>query len=367
MVSVIQLGGKRGSTTPGGHESVHAIWDAATGLRAFVAIHSTTLGPAFGGCRMVPYATPRAALRDALRLSHAMSRKAAMAGVPFGGGKCTVIGNPETDKTEALLLALARAIDRMGGRYLTADDSGTTVQDMQVMRRVTPHARGLPLPSGEACPAAAYGTFLALQAALAHRFGSTDLRNRRIAVQGLGNLGMRLCAYLSDAGARLIVADTRADRVNMAVQAFGAEAVTPDRILSTPADVLSPNAHGGVIDDAALPGIRARIVVGGANNQLRAARHGIALHQRGVLYVPDYIANAGGLIDVAMEGPGYAPARVLRACEGIFHTTARLLADADRLGAAPSALADRMADRRIAAPNAPPPRPASLLPHEVTA
>jgi leucine dehydrogenase len=334
----------------GSHERVIAVSDAATGLEAVIAIHSTARGPAFGGCRMKPYTSRAAAMRDALRLSQAMSRKAALANLPLGGGKCVVLGDPATQKTDALLRALGRAIDQLGGTYLTADDSGTTVRDMEVMRSVTPYARGLPLPSGEACPAAAYGTFLALQAAVTHRFGRSDLGGRRVAVQGLGNLGMRLCAYLAEAGAQLIVADAQPQLVSRAVRDFGALPVPTGHILSAEADVLSPNAFGDVICDAVLPRIRAPIVVGGANNQLRAARHGIALHRRGILYVPDYVANAGGLIDVAMEGPGYVPTRVLQACEAIWHTTARLLREADRLALAPSQLADLIAARRMTAP-----------------
>lgn len=343
MVSLTEIG----PTLRSGHERVVAVTDAAAGLQAFIAIHSTALGPAFGGCRMKAYPSRHAALRDALRLSQAMSRKAAMAGLPFGGGKCVVMADPAT-KSDAMLRALGQAIHRLRGSYLTADDSGTTVLDMDVIRGVTPYARGLPLPSGEACPAAAYGTFVALQAAVAHRFCDPTLRGRRIAVQGLGNLGMQLCAYLAGAGARLVVADLRTELVLQAVRNFGAEVVPCEKILSEKVDVLSPNAFGGVICDAVLPTLRAAIVVGGANNQLRAPRHGLALRDRGILYVPDYIANAGGLIDVAMEGPGYAPSRVLQSCEAIGHTTTRLLRRAAALGMAPSELADRTADARLA-------------------
>jgi leucine dehydrogenase len=203
------------------------------------------------------------------------------------------------------------------------------------------------MPSGEACPAAAYGTFLAIEAAVAHRWGGADLNGLRIAVQGLGSLGMQLCAYLAGAGAKLIVADLRADLTARAQRDFGATVVAANRILTVEADVLSPNAFGDVICDAVLPVLRAPIIVGGANNQLRAPRHGVALHNRGILYVPDYIANAGGLIDVAMEGPGYAPARVLERCQSIGATTTRLLRDAEVLGVAPSTLADRMAADRM--------------------
>lgn len=343
MLTFTELGAGRRS----GHERVLAISDAAVGLNAVLAIHSTARGPAFGGCRMKSYPTQSAAIRDALRLSQAMSRKAALAGLPYGGGKCVVLGDPLVRKSEALLLALGRAIHMLRGAYLTADDSGTSVQDMEVLRRVTPYARGLPLASGEACPAAAYGVFMALRAAVAHQTGSADLQARTVAVQGLGNLGMKLCHYLAQAGARLIVADLRPERCDYARRMFGAAVVPTDRILAQEADVLSPNAMGDVICDASLGTIRAPIVVGGANNQLRAARHGIALHERGILYVPDYVANVGGLIDVAMEGPGYSPSAVLAACERIEDTTARLLQDARRTGLAPSLLADRIATERM--------------------
>ena len=339
MVALTELG----TALHSAHERVYALSDRATGLEAYIAIHSTARGPAFGGCRMRPYPSRQAALRDALRLSQAMSRKAALARLPFGGGKCVVIADPNTQKSEALLLALAEGIDRLGGAYLTADDSGTTVRDMEVLRRVTPHARGLVMPSGEACPAAAHGTFMAIQAAVHFRFGRTDLCGRRIAVQGLGALGMVLCDYLARAGADLIVADVVPERVQHAVWNFGAEAVSADEIMSVEADVLSPNAFGDVLCDATLPRIRAAIVVGGANNQLRGPRHGEELHRRGILYVPDYVANAGGLIDVAMEGPGYDPDQVLRRCETIYHTTLRLLNDAERKGVSPARLADQMA------------------------
>ena len=353
MVTLTELGPMMRSR----HERVVRVTDAATQLDAIIAIHSTARGPAFGGCRMRAYPSKYAALRDALGLSQAMSRKAALADLPFGGGKCVVMADPAT-KTDAMMHALGEGIHRLGGSYLTADDSGTTVLDMEVIRGVTPYARGLPLPSGEACPAAAYGTFLAIEAAVAHRWGRPNLGGVRVAVQGLGSLGMQLCAYLAEAGALLIVADLRADLTAQAARNFGATVVPPDQILSVDADVLSPNAFGDVLCDAVLPHLRAPVIVGGANNQLRARRHGLALHNRRILYVPDYIANAGGLIDVAMEGPGYAPSRVLQQCQSIKTTTARLLADAEVLGLPPCELADWIAEDRLSkGPDAAPPLP----------
>jgi leucine dehydrogenase len=333
------------------HEQVVSVSDAATGLQAYIAIHSTARGPAFGGCRMMPYPSRRAALRDALRLSETMSKQAALAGMPFGGGMCVVLADPGTWKTDALFQALGRAIAALDGRFIASADMGISAPDLQVIRSVTPHVRGLQRPKDEPGPAAAYGTFLAIQAAVSHSLGKPGLSGCRVAVQGLGDLGMQLGAYLAEAGARLLVADRRPERVIEAVQRFGATAVPADQILSTGADVLSPNACGEVINDSTVPLIRAGIIVGGAMNQLRAARHGIALHRRGILYVPDCVTTAGGLIDAAMEGPGYQPLVVRRACESIRHTTTRLLREAHLLGLAPSELADRTAAEQMQPPH----------------
>jgi leucine dehydrogenase len=336
------------------HEQVVSISNEAGALQAIVAIHSTALGPAFGGCRMLPYATRSEALRDALRLSRAMSYKAAMAGIAFGGGKCVVLGDPVIHKTEAFLLALGSAIDRLGGQFITADDVGTSVRDMDVLRRVTPYARGLPDIAGEPCPATAYGTLLAIKAAVRYRLGKRQLSDVSVAVQGLGNVGYRLCALLSAAGANLYVSDVRRELVERVQREFAAKPVPSDRILSVEVDVLSPNALGDVLDDRTVPQIRAKVVAGAANNQLRAARHGVALHRRGILYIPDFVANAGGLIDAACEGPGYSADRVLRACEAIYDTTSRVLRSAEREGLAASTIADRMAEARLRRPGDPP-------------
>jgi leucine dehydrogenase len=334
----------------GRHAQVVSVSDAATGLKAFIAIHSTARGPAFGGCRMMPYASRWAALRDALRLSETMSKQAALAGMPFGGGMCVVQADQGVRKTDALLRALGRAIDALDGRFLVSADMGITARDLQMLRSVTPHVRGLHRPVGEPSPTA-YGTFLAIKAAVSHRLGKPGLSGCRVAVQGLGDLGLQLCSYLAEAGATLRVADKRPERVIEAVQRFGATAVPADQILSTEAEVLSPNACGEVINDSTVPLVRAGIVVGGAMNQLRSARHGIALHRRGILYVPDCVTTAGWLIDAAMAGPGYQPLVVRRACEAIRHTTTRLLREADLLGLAPSELADRTAAEQMLPPH----------------
>lgn len=312
------------------HEQVVFVCDPATGLRAIIAVHSTARGPAFGGCRMWPYAGDEEALRDVLRLSAGMTLKAAVMGLPFGGGKSVIIGDPARDKTPELLHAMGRAVHALGGRYLMADDVGTTVRDMAVIRDVTPHARGLADAVGDPCPATAWGVFQGMLAAAEHAFGSADLAGRIVAVQGLGSVGMRLCHYLHAAGARLVVSDIDPRRVETAAALFGAAAVAPDRILSVEADVLSPNALGAVLDDTSIPAIRARVVCGAANNQLAESRHGEALHRHGILYAPDFVVNAGGLIDVAHEGPGYDPAAVLRDCERIRTVAAELFQRAAR-------------------------------------
>ncbi len=336
------------STDYRGHEVVSHFQDRASGLRAIVAIHSTVLGPAFGGCRMYPYGDDEAALADALRLSRAMTYKAALAGVPFGGGKAVIIGDPAT-KSEALLAAMARFIDSFGGRYQTADDVGTTVRDMAFMRRFTPYARGLADAAGEPCPATAYGTYHGIRAVAAHRFGCRDLAGLSVAIQGLGSVGWRLAGYLAAEGARLVVSDIRPETVARAVQAFGATAVAPDRILFQDVDILSPNALGAVFDDRSIPRLRARAIAGAANNQLARPEHGRMLAGRGITYAPDYVVNAGGLIDVAHEGPGYDPQAVLDHCADIAATVTRVLARADAEGAAPADIADRMAEERLAA------------------
>lgn len=337
------------STDYCGHEVVSHFHDRASGLRAIVAVHSTVLGPAFGGCRMYPYADDEAALADALRLSRAMTYKAALAGVPFGGGKAVIIGDPARDKSEALLAAMARVIDGFGGRYQTADDVGTTVRDMAFMRRFTPYARGLADAAGEPCPATAWGAYHGIRAVAAHRFGRQDLAGLSIAVQGLGSVGWRLAGYLAADGARLVVSDIRPERVGQAVQAFGAIAAAPDRILFEDVDILSPNALGAVFDDRTIPRLQARAIAGAANNQLARPEHGRMLAARGITYAPDYVVNAGGLIDVADEGPGYDPQAVLDHCAGIAATVTRVLVRADREGQAPADIADRMAEERLAA------------------
>jgi leucine dehydrogenase len=329
------------------HEQVVYCRDAAAGLRAIIAVHNTNLGPALGGCRMLPYADEDAALNDVLRLSRGMTYKAAIADLPLGGGKAVIIGDPKRDKSEALLHAFGRAVDRLGGHYITAEDVGTTIADMDVVRQVTPHVSGTTGGAGDPSPSTAHGVFIGMRAAAKHVFGSDDLAGRRIAVQGLGAVGYALCRYLSEAGARLVVADIDSAAVERVVKEFHAEAVAPDAIYDVEADVFAPCALGGVINDETLRRLKAPIVAGSANNQLAEDRHGQALLDRGILYAPDYVINAGGLIDVArpIMGMDIEAARVK--LRKIYDTLLDIFRRSAADGTPTSIVADRMAEARF--------------------
>lgn len=287
-----------------GHEEVLRLRAPSAGLTGFIAVHSTRLGPAAGGLRMRPYATEAAALEDALRLSRGMSFKNAAADLPLGGGKAVIIGDPAHDKTPALLAAFGEAIEGLGGRYWTAEDMGMTPADMAQVARRTRYVAGLadgPFASGDPSPVTARGIFNAIGITLHHRYGSADCAGRVFAVQGLGHVGMRLAALLHGAGGRLVVADPDPARVARAVDRFEAEAVAPEAILTVPADLLAPCAIGGVLDTASIARLRVGAVAGGANNQLATPDDARQLQARGILYAPDFVANAGGIINVATE------------------------------------------------------------------
>src|SRR5699024_9635809 len=299
------------------HEQVVFCHDRHTGLRGIIAIHNTALGPALGGCRMWPYASEEEALNDVLRLSRGMSYKSAMANLPFGGGKSVIIGDPNKDKTPQLMQAMGRCVDRLGGHYIAAEDSGTSVPDLRAMGEATAHVAGV-VPrrgfaggnEGDPSPATAYGVFVGLRAAVAHAFGKDDLTGVRVAIQGLGNVGFRLAGLLHDAGALLWVSDLDENRVRRAMWDFGAVAVDNNAVFDQDVDVVAPCALGAGLNDDSCARIKARVVAGAANNQLAdEARHGEMLRRRGVLYAPDYVLNAGGVIDLAYEGADYDAAK----------------------------------------------------------
>lgn len=286
------------------HEHVLRVSDAATGLVGFIAIHSTQLGPAAGGLRMRPYASEDAALTDALRLSHGMTFKNAAARLPLGGGKAVIMGDPSVVKSEGLLSAFAGAIAALKGRYWTAEDMGMTPEDMAVIARGTEFVAGLPdgeFASGDPSPITARGIFNALRCTARHRFGSADLTGRKVALQGLGHVGWALAEMLHNAGAGLIVADIDPARCDRAAALFGAGIASVDRILQVEADILAPCAIGGILNAQTIPALKVGAVAGGANNQLATPADGDALHRRGILYAPDYVANAGGIVNVATE------------------------------------------------------------------
>ena len=294
------------------HEQVAFHHDAATGLRAIIAVHNTHLGCGLGGCRMWPYASDAEALNDVLRLSRGMTYKAALAGLPQGGGKSVIFGDPRKDKTPDMMRAMGRFVDQFGGKYVVAEDSGTSVADIHTMAEVTRHVGGLADASsvaegrtGDPSPATAYGTFVGLKAAVQHRLGRDDLKGLKVAIQGVGNVGYRLAQHLHEAGARLWVTDIHFPSVDRAVRDFGAEAVSMEQIFALDVDVFAPCALGAVLNDLTLPLIKAPVIAGAANNQLAAARHGELLMQLGVLYAPDYAINAGGIIEIYHETHGY--------------------------------------------------------------
>ena len=335
-----------------GHERVVFAHDRETGLKAIVALHDRTLGPALGGCRMWPYGSDAEAIADVLRLSRGMTYKAAIAGVKLGGGKSVILGDSRTQKTPALLEAMGRVIDSLEGRYITGEDIGTNPDDMAVIKRTTRYVTCLRKADGgygDPAPMTALGVFQAIRAGCDAALGSADPKGLTVAVQGVGNVGFNLCRLLHEAGARLVVSDVHAPSVERAVQAFGATAVDPEDILSVEADVLAPCARGAVLNDQSLPRLRARVIAGAANNQLAEDRHADALAARGILYLPDYVANGGGLVCVAAEWYRDPPEAVETKVRAIFETCKTILARATAEGLSTGAAADRIAEERVAA------------------
>lgn len=330
--------------------------DVPNGLRAIIAIHDTTLGPALGGCRMYPYATEREALVDVLRLARGMTYKAAAAGLDLGGGKSVVIGDPRTDKSGALFRSFGRYVETLGGRYIAAEDVGTSTDDIAYAALETDHVVGKDREhggSGDPSPFTALGVAQGIRACLEEVYGSPAAEGRTVAVQGLGHVGYHLCRLLHEEGARLIVADVNEAAVERAVDELGAKPVAPDEIAATECDVFAPCALGAVVDDESLPSFRCSIIAGSANNVLLEPRHGEALAERGILYAPDYIINAGGLINVAGELEGYDEERVIERVINIHDSVRRIIALSKRDGVPPHVAADTLALERLAAGNRP--------------
>jgi leucine dehydrogenase len=336
-----------------GHERIVFAHDHATGLRAIIAVHSTKLGPAAGGCRMWPYASEEEALADVLRLSRGMTYKNAVAGLDLGGGKAVIIADPRTQKTTELMRSFGRAVNDLGGSYITAEDVGIDVADMEIVREMTRHVAGLSrgaYASGDPSPVTARGVFEGLKLAVAMRLKRETLDGVRVAVQGLGHVGRNLCALLHEAGAVLVVSDIDTVRMGEVVEAHGASAVASNEIMQVEADVLAPCALGGILNETTLPALRVAVVAGAANNQLAGPCIAQALHERGILYVPDYALNAGGIINVAREiaginDPNWVEARL----KGMLANIGAILREAYERDVSPSVVADEFARRRLAA------------------
>jgi valine dehydrogenase (NAD+) len=341
-----------GSAGEADHEQVVFCQDAPTGLRAIIGIYSTALGPGLGGTRFYPYRSEGAALADALRLSKAMAYKNALAGLDHGGGKAVIIGDPAQVKTEALLRAYGRFVASLGGRYITACDVGTRSEDMDIIARECRYVTGRTTAhggAGDSSVLTALGVLYGMQASAEHAWGSASLRGRTVGVEGVGKVGRRLVDHLVEAEADVVVCDVSTEATE-AVHARHPEVrVVPgiDALLAANLDILAPCALGGTLTEQVASGLTARIVCGGANNQL--AHHGVEklLADRGVIYAPDYVVNAGGVIQVADELSGFNFDRARAGTEQIFATTAKVLSIADAEGVPPSVAADRLAERRM--------------------
>ncbi len=331
------------------HEQLVFCHEPSSGYRGLIAIHNTTLGPALGGTRYWHYKSEADAVVDALRLSRGMTYKAAVAGLSLGGGKAVVLANHGLHDREAVFRAHGRFVETLKGRYITAEDVGTSPADMDYIHLETEHVVGLQGRSGDPSPVTAYGVYRGLKACAKVKFGSDSLAGKTIAVQGCGHVGYYLCRHLQEEGARLVVTDIDSQKVKRVVEEMRAKAVGLDEIYGVQADVFAPCALGATINDATIPQIKAHIVAGAANNQLAEERHGDMLEERGVLYAPDFVINAGGLINVNSELEGWSAERAQRKAGEIYDTLLRLFDLAKEEGLPTYRAADRLAERRIEA------------------
>jgi leucine dehydrogenase len=328
------------------HEQVVFVSEPKSGLKGIIAVHSTKLGPAMGGCRMWNYADEAQAVNDVLRLSRGMTYKNAVAGLPIGGGKSVIIGNPKTDKTPALFEALGEALERLGGRYVTAEDVGTSPADMEYVARKTSYVAGMGA-NGDPSPFTALGCFVGAQAAVKHHLKRDSVEGLTVALQGLGNVGYDYARQLSAAGAKLIVADINEDALQRAKAEFGATIVGIDDIYDVEADIYAPCALGATLNPATLARLKAKIVAGAANNQLATADVGLMMRDKGILYAPDFVINAGGIIKVCFEYLKQPENEVEALVRKIGDTLTEVFVRADREGLATSVVADEVAEARF--------------------
>ena len=332
-----------------GHEQVVLCHDPAANYRGIIAIHSTILGPALGGTRFWSYATDEEAIVDALRLARGMTYKNAVAGLNLGGGKSVIIGDNKTAFREMIFRAHGRFVESLGGRYITAEDVGTSTADMDYVHMETDYVSGLAGRSGDPSPVTAHGVFRAIQASAKERWGTDDLSTRTVSLQGCGHVGYYLSKELHEAGAKLVVTDIDAERVKRVVNEFGARGVGADEIYGTTADIFAPCALGAIVNDKTIPLLKVEIVAGAANNQLLEERHGDELERRNILYAPDYVANAGGVINVYSELAGWTSARSFRKADEIYETVRKVFEIAKEEKVPTYLAADRLAEQRIRA------------------
>jgi leucine dehydrogenase len=333
-----------------GHEQVVFGYDKKSGLKAIIAIHSTALGPALGGTRFFPYQSEEDALRDVLRLSKGMSYKAAAAGLDLGGGKAVIIGDPMTDKSERLFRAFGRIVDSLRGRYITAEDVGTTTHDLDMVRRETQWALGASVAeggSGDPSPVTARGLFAAARAVAQHIWGDSDLSGRRFAVKGVGKVGSAFVQLLAEARAEVVIADSYEPNLKAAAENFGAKTVEIEDIHTVDCDFFSPCAMGADLNELTIPELNCQAVVGSANNQLATDEDADRLAERGIVYGPDFVVNSGGLINVYDDLTGYSKARALHRVDSIYDATLRILDTAEKENINPNAAAMQVAERRM--------------------
>jgi leucine dehydrogenase len=330
-----------------GHEQVLFSHEPSCGYFGIIAIHDTTLGPALGGTRVWPYESTEAAIRDVMRLARGMTYKSAVAGLNLGGGKAVIVADPKRAHRESLVRAHGRFVESLGGRYITAEDVGTSPSDMEFVKRETKHVAGLLSLSGDPSPVTSYGVYCGMKAAAKAKWGKDSLAGKTIAVQGAGKVAWYLMEHLKAEGARLVVTDIDQDKVRRAVDELGATAVATDAIFDVQADIFAPCALGGIINDDTLSRLKCEVIAGGANNQLAETRHGRDLEARGMLYAPDYVINGGGVINVYGELQGWTMDRAKRKAQEIYDTILRVFAIADRDGIPSFEAADRLAEERI--------------------
>lgn len=329
------------------HEAVHVFDDRVTGLRAVIAVHSTYLGPAAGGTRFWHYGVSQAAITDALRLSRGMSYKNAMAGLSAGGGKAVILANPTRTKKQEMLDAFARAVDSLGGKYITAQDVGMSEADMVSLSKVTPHVAGLPGQGGDPGPYTVRGVYLGVEAAAKHALGADKLSGVHVAIQGVGSVGGGLARYLAQQGAKLTLADVDSQRAADLAAELGGNSVPADTIMNVEADIFSPCALGAVLTQASVQALKVRAVAGGANNQLALGPEGRLLADLGILYAPDYVINAGGIINVLRHIENADDAEINRRIDAIPDRLSAIWTESDSTNMTPAEVADNMAQKLI--------------------